>query len=122
MNDAMICILTTQASLDTCQERLVSDTETTLHQNEAKASKAVKGVKACCTASIHEAEALYVAAMWESETAHSISIMKVEGACTTAAREAEAACMAHAFNLQQAHRETMQALEREVIKEEGGAH
>ena len=50
MNNAMSRLLTTQTSLDTHQQRLISDTETTLCQNKAKASEAVKEVKACCTA------------------------------------------------------------------------
>ena len=120
MNNAMSCLLTTQASLDALWQRLISDTETTLHQNEAKA---IQEVKTCCTASIHEAEALHAAAIREAETTHSISIMEAEeGACMTAVREAEAACVAHAFALQQVHGETMWALESDAIKEEGWGH
>ena len=80
-------------------------TQTALHQKEAKASKAVKEVKAHCEASICEAEALYVAAIREVETTHSTSIMDAEDAHMTAVREAEAAGVACTFDLQQAHRE-----------------
>ena len=118
MNNAMSHLLTTWALLDVHQWRLISDTETALHQNAAKASKAIKEVKAHCVASIYEAEALYAVVIREVETTHSISIMEVEGAHMTAVREAEAACMAHTFDLQQAHGETMQALEIEAIEDD----
>ena len=68
MNDAMSYILTLQASLDTWQWRLVSDIETTLHQNEAKATEAFKIVKAHYTATICEAEVMYTMAIRQATT------------------------------------------------------
>ena len=114
-------LLTLQASLDAHWWRLISDTGTTLCQNEAKASKAIKEVKAHCAASVLEAEALYAEAIREAETTHSTSIMEAEGGCVTAVREVVAACVAPAFDFQQAHGETMWALESEAIGEDGQA-
>ena len=110
--------LTLWAWLDANQWRLVSDTETALCQNEAKASEAIKVVKACYVTLIHEAEALYMAAIREVEANHSTSILEVEGCHTTAVKEVEAVCVAHAFDLKQAHGETIWALESEAIKED----
>ena len=86
MSNGMSCLLTTWASLDGHQQRLISDTETTFHQNKAKASEAIKEVKDHCVASICEAKALSAVAIRNAETTHSISIMEVEGAHMTAAR------------------------------------
>ena len=87
MNNAMSHILTLQALLDTWQWRLISDIETTLCQNEAKAAKAIKIVKAHYVGTICEAEAVYAMAIREVETNHSTSIMEVEGGCSTVVRE-----------------------------------
>ena len=46
----------------------MSDIETTLHQNEAKAAEAIKIVKTCYVGTISEAEARYVMAIREVET------------------------------------------------------
>ena len=119
MNNAMSHLLTLQASLDAHQWRLVSDTETTLHQNEAKASEAIKVVKACYATSILETEALYVSVIKEVEANYSTSIMEMEGGHVTAMQDVKAACTAHAFDLQQAHGETIWALESEAIEEDG---
>ena len=97
------------------------DTETTFHQNEAKASEAFRVGKVHYVISINEAEALYAAAIRETEANCSTSIMEVEGGHMTANGEVEAVCMACAFNLQQAHGETIRALESEAIEEDGQA-
>ena len=122
MNDAMSHILTLQASLDAWQQRLISDIETALHQNKAKAAKAIKIAKACYVGTIHKAKAMYVMVIREVKTSCSTSIMEAEGGCSTAIRDVEATCVACALNLQQAHREAIGTLENEVIKEEGWAH
>ena len=57
MNMAMGWLLTTRVSMDSHQRRLVSNTKTAMHQNEAKTAMAIKEAKACCTATIREAEA-----------------------------------------------------------------
>ena len=112
-------ILTLQASLHAQQWRLISNIETTHHQNKAKAAEAVKLVQACYAGTIHEAEAIYTMAIREAETNHSTSIMEAEGGHLTTAREVEATCVAHVLDLQQAHREAIRALESEAIKEDG---
>ena len=122
MNSAMSPILTLWALLDAHQWRLISDTETALHQNEAKATKTIKVVKAYYMATICEAEDLHVMAIREAETNCSTSIMEAEGGHVTAIREVEAACVAHALDLQQTHGETIWALENEAIKEDRWAH
>ena len=48
MNVAMGQLLTTRTSMDSCQRRLVSNTKTTLHLNEAKTAVAIKEAKAHC--------------------------------------------------------------------------
>ena len=57
MNAAMGQLLTTRASMDSHQRRLVSNTKSTLHQNEAMTAATIKEAKAHCTATIREAEA-----------------------------------------------------------------
>ena len=109
MNNAMSHILTLWALLDARQWRLILDIETTLHQNEAKAAKAIKIVKACYAGTIYEAKAMYVMAIREAETNCSTSIMEVEGGHSTAVREVEATCAVCTLDLQQAHREAIRA-------------
>ena len=96
MNNAMGCLLTTRASVDTHQRKQVSDFKMALHQNEAKAAKAIREAKACCGAAIRE----------------------VEVCCAADIREAESHCADQAYTIQQSHNNNMQCLEREAIKEE----
>ena len=70
---------------------------------------------------MHEAEALYAAAIREAEANCSTSIMEAEGGHVTAIREVKAACVTCTFDLQQAHREMIWALESEAIEEDGKA-
>ena len=46
MNTVIGWLLTTRASMDDCQRRLVLDTETAFHQNEARTAKAIKEARA----------------------------------------------------------------------------
>ena len=69
MNAAIGKLLTIRASMDSCQRRLVSNTRTALHQNEARAAEAIKEEKAHCTAMIWDAEATCTVAIREAETA-----------------------------------------------------
>ena len=100
INVAMGQLLTTRATMDSDQRRLVSNTETALHQNEGKTAKAIKEAKACCTATILDTEAMSAAAI----------------------REAETACADHAHTLEQSHRESMQDIVCEAIEKEGWDH
>ena len=112
-------LFTTRASIDACCRKQVSDMEAAFHENEAEATETIREAKAHCMAAIWEAEAGSTAAIWEVEAAHSAIIWKAEAACTAATREAETACVDHAHTLQQTHRDSMQGLEMEAIKEEG---
>ena len=120
MNNAMSCILTLQALLDAQQWRLISDIETTLCQNEAKAAEVIKIVKACYAGTIHEAKAMYAMAIREVETNCSTSIMEMEGGHSTDVRDVEATCVAHALNLQQAHGEAIRTLKMRPSRRMGG--
>ena len=100
MNAAMGWLLTTRASMDSHQRSLVSNTKTALHQNEVKATEAIKEVKAHCTAMIWDAEAM----------------------CAITIREAETTCVGHAHTLQQSLGESMLDLEHEAIEKEGQDH
>ena len=121
MNNTMRCILTLQALLDIQQWRLVSDIETTLHQNKAKAAEDIKIVKACYAGTICEAKAMYAMAIREAETNCSTSIMEAEGGHSTVVREVEATYVPCALDLQWAHGEAIRTLESEAIKEGGRA-
>ena len=121
MNNAMSHILTLQALLDAQRLRLISDIETALHQNKAKATKAIKIVKSHYVGTICEDEAVYAMAIREAETSCSTSIMEAEGGHSTAVREVKATCVAYTFDLQQAHREAIMALKSKAIEEDGQA-
>ena len=76
MNKTVGCLLMTQASLDAYWWKQVSDFKMALHQNEAKATEAIKEVKGHCRAAIREAEAH-----------HTTLIREVEDDCTTIVAE-----------------------------------
>ena len=97
MNVALGLLLTTRATIESHQRRLVSNTKPALHQDEAKTSKAIKKLKACCAAMIRT----------------------VEATCTKAIREAEASCADHILTLQLSHEESMPDMECEAIEKEG---
>ena len=67
-----------------------------IHQNEAKATEAIREAKAHCGAAIREAEAC----------------------CATDIREPEFHCEGHACSTKQSHTDGMQHLEREATEEE----
>ena len=97
MNSAMGHLFTTRASLDTHWRKQVSDFEMVLHQNEAKATKAIRQAKVHCGSEIREPEAC----------------------CAADIREAESHCVCHAHTMQQSYSDNMQCLEREAIEKEG---
>ena len=130
MNSAMGHLLMTRVSIDTCQRKQVLDFEMAIHQNEAKATKAIREAKACCgvaireaethsTTNIREAEAHCTTTIRETEAHSSITIMGAEACCAADIRDAESQCVDHACAIQQSHSDNMQHLEREAIKEEG---
>ena len=91
MNNAMVHLLTFRASVDACQQRLISESEIAHHQNETEASEAIKGVEACYIVALHNTRAIYTAAMREAEAAFLASTREAEATCTTMVREADAA-------------------------------
>ena len=83
MNRAMEYLLMTRVSIDTHWRKQVSDFETAICQNEAKATEAIREVKAHYGAVIREVEAH-----------HAMTIRKAEGCSSTAILEVEACCAA----------------------------
>ena len=96
MNMAIGQLLMTRASMDACHRKQVSDTKASFCKNEAQKTEAIQEAKAQCTTMVQEAEAT----------------------CATAIQEVETTCADHAHTLQQAHKDSMEGLEREGIKEE----
>ena len=130
MNRTMGHLLMTRSSLDAHQRKQVSDFETTLSQNKAKATEAIRDAKAYCKAAIREAEACCTTHSREAEAYHATHIRKAEAHCTTTImeaevccatdiREAESHCVDHAHSIQQLHAEGMQHLEKEAMEQEG---
>ena len=99
MNDTMVHLLTFRASVNTCQQRLTSESETAHCQNETKASKAINGVEAHYVAALCNTEAIYTAAMRKAEATHLASTREAEATHATMMREAEAARTAQTSKL-----------------------
>ena len=93
LNATMGWLLTTKASMD-------STTETALHQNEPKATKAIKEAKGFCAAMIQDAEAT----------------------CVAAIREAGNTCVGHAHTSQRSLSKSKQDLECEAMEKERWDH
>ena len=70
MNNAMVHLLTFRASVDSHQQRLISESETAHCQNETEALEAITGVEACYMVAHHNTKAVYAAAMREAEATH----------------------------------------------------
>ena len=130
MNRTMGHLLMTRTSLDTHQQKQVSDFEMALHQNEAEATKAIKQAKAHCGATIREVEACHTTHIREAEAncasiireteANCASIItEAEARCTADIRKVESHCVEHACTIQQSHAEDMQCLEIEAMEGEG---
>ena len=103
MNRTMRYLLMTRSSLDTHWREQVSDFETALHQNKAKATEAIREAKSLCGTAIREADAHHATHIREAEaycTTHireaeahcATTIMEVEAHCATDIREAEPLC------------------------------
>ena len=88
-----------------------------LHQNEAKATKAIKEAKAHCGAAIREAEAHHTTVIREVEDNCTTIAAEAEAHCTTNIRKASH-CMEKICSIQQLHAEDMQHLETDTIEEE----
>ena len=95
-NKALGDLHVTKSSIDTHQQKLVSDFGMTLQQNESKTLESIKEAKAHCAHSIKEAEAHCPLAIWEVES---------QGA-------------AQACSIQQSHTKDIQHLEEESLDEE----
>ena len=107
MNRIMGQLLTTRVSMDTHRRKEVSDFQMALFQSEAQTTEIVREAEAMCATAVREAKA------------HCANIIQdAEATCARIIREAETASTEHAHALQEAHRDSMEGLEREAIKEE----
>ena len=122
MNRAMGHPLTTMSSLDTRQQKQVSDFEMALHQNEAEATETIREAKAHCGATIRELESHCTTCIREAEANCASTIMEAEAHCTAEIRKAESGCVECACSIQQSYAEAMQHLETEAMEEEGRDH
>ena len=114
----MVHLLTVRASVDAHQWRIISETEVTHCQNKIKTSEAIREAKTHYTATLGDAEAVYVSAMRKMETARSASTNEAEAVCATTVRKADTASAAQALKLQQTQQETMWNLEDEALEVE----
>ena len=87
----MVHLLTVMASIDTHQQRIMSETEVAHCQNEIKTSEAIREVKACYTAALSDAESAYGTAIRKAEAVHSASTSEVEAVHATTVSKAKAA-------------------------------
>ena len=95
-NKALGDLLAVKSSLDTHQQKLVSEFSMALHENDSKAMESIKEERATCTHSIQEAE----------------------DCCSTTIREAEIQRASQAISIQQSHHKAVQHLKEESIEEE----
>ena len=95
------------------------DFETAIHQNEAKATKAIREVKDHCGAAISEADTCHATTVREAEGHCITTITEAEACCAADFREVRSHCVDHAHAIQQSHSNNIQCLEREAIEEEG---
>ena len=100
MNDAMVQLLTSRASIDTHHQRIISETEVSHCQNEINLAEAIREVKARYTSLISDTKSTYVTAMRKAEATHSVSTSEVEVISATGVRKAEAANVVQASKLQ----------------------
>ena len=111
MNTALEQLLTTKATLNSCQRELAQNANSGMHQNENQATEAIK-----------EAEGQYVATIREAESHCAAMIREVETHCEVTIKEVEACHATQAYALEQSHEESMLKLEHEVLVEEGHDH
>ena len=103
MNRAMGHLLTTRSSLDTHWQKQVLNFKMALHQNEAKATEAIREPKAHCGATIREAETCCTTHIRKAEADSASIVMEAEAHCTTDIRKAEFHCVEHVRPIQQSH-------------------
>ena len=107
MNRIMGWLLKTRVSMDAHQRKEVSNFQMALHQNEAQTTEIIREAEAMCATAVREVKACCANI-----------IQDAEAACVRTIRKAETTNTEHACALQQAHRDSMEGLEREAIKEE----
>ena len=107
INRIMGWLLITRASMDAHQIKEVSDFQMALHQNEALTTEIIREAEAVCATAVREVK---------THCAYIIQDAKATFARTI--REVETASTEHTHALQVAHRDSMEGLEREAIKEE----
>ena len=75
MNVALEWLLTTRATMDSCQKELELNAELAAHLNEAQAIEAVKEAKVCHTATIKEAEVYHATAACILQQTHRENVL-----------------------------------------------
>ena len=118
MIDAMVHLLSNRATMDTCHQQVISETEVSHCQNEIDTSEAIREIKAWYAVMIGDAEAAYRTTIRKAEAIHLASTSKVEVTQATGIRKAKGTNAVQASKLQWQHEEAMQNLEEEALKEE----
>ena len=108
--------------MDSCHRELELNAKLAVCMNEATAVEAIKETKVNHTAKIKEAEVHHAAKIKEVEVCHRTTIKEAKLHCTTRITEAKVCHTTNSYVLQQTHRESLLALECEVIAEEGQDH
>ena len=122
MNDAMVHLLSTRATIDTCHQQVISEAEVGHCQNETDTSEAIREIEAWYATVIGYAEAAYGTAMRKAEAVHLASTSEAEVIQATRIRKAEATNAMQASKLQWQHQEAMQNLEEEALEVEKCTH
>ena len=117
-NKALGDWLAIKSSIDTHQQKLVSEFGMTLHQNMSKTEESIKEAKVLCTHSIRKAEASCAHSIKEAEAKCAHSIKEAEAHCSTAIRQVETHGASQASSIQQSHGKGIQCLGEEAIEEE----
>ena len=118
MNKTLVHLLSTRATMQTCHQRIISETEVGHHQNEIDTSQAIQEIKAHYATVIADAEATYGTAIKKVEAVCLASTSKAEVIWATGIRKAKVANVVQASKLQWQHQEAMQNLEEEALEVE----
>ena len=122
MNDAMVHLLSTRATIDTSHQWVILRTEVSHCQNEMDTFKAIREVKGQYAATIEDPESTYRTTMSKVEAVHLASTSEAEVFLAIGIRKAKAANAMQASKLQQQHQEAMQNLEEKALEVEKHTH
>ena len=78
MNDTVVHLLSTRATIDMCHQQVISETEVGHCQNEIYTSEAIREIKAWYATMIGDAKAAYRTTMRKVEAVHLASTSEVE--------------------------------------------